>query len=243
MTDVEDQDYSDYIQSPQWRTKARFVRSRDDNKCQICGATDGPLEVHHLTYDRLYHERPEDLITLCHDCHAKVTDSWHGLRHELGDLRRFFKLEYRHRRAQEIADMLNTLMPYDISFGGKCALSGANNIRAACEQIGIECEHSTYINEVFSRIHVLDVGTQVSNGVPKWKLIESGYPKSLVQNIETRQQKHSDVIDEITDELVCYLHDGDGKWIVTAKDDGLDTDFVIRFMPSIRYGDRWWDSE
>jgi|SRR5215472_14775278 len=32
------------------------------------------LEVHHLTYKRLGHEHPDDLIVLCPGCHAKAHD-------------------------------------------------------------------------------------------------------------------------------------------------------------------------
>lgn len=35
------------------------------------------LEVHHLTYERIGHEHPDDLIVLCPACHADV----HGIEH------------------------------------------------------------------------------------------------------------------------------------------------------------------
>ena len=62
--------YSRYIQSPEWAAvrKAKFQQA--GTRCQECGG-DERLEVHHLTYDRLGHERLEDLQVLCHWCHMR----------------------------------------------------------------------------------------------------------------------------------------------------------------------------
>lgn len=45
---------------------------RDGRKCRLCGDRSNNLEVHHLTYERFTRELQEDLITLCHSCHALV---------------------------------------------------------------------------------------------------------------------------------------------------------------------------
>lgn len=39
--------------------------------CEGCGVAKR-LQLHHLTYERLYDERPEDLLILCPLCHEKV---------------------------------------------------------------------------------------------------------------------------------------------------------------------------
>lgn len=65
--------YEEYIKSDKWRQKRELVLSRDHNKCQTC-LSDECLEVHHKTYDRLFNESLEDLITLCHDCHHAITN-------------------------------------------------------------------------------------------------------------------------------------------------------------------------
>ena len=47
-----------------------YILHRDDYKCQLCGATNVPLEVHHIGFwkdDRT--NRPSNLITLCTKCH------------------------------------------------------------------------------------------------------------------------------------------------------------------------------
>lgn len=60
--------YYTYIESPDWRERARLVADRDGNRCQDCGRR-GILNVHHLTYARLCDELHTDLITVCWDCH------------------------------------------------------------------------------------------------------------------------------------------------------------------------------
>ena len=60
--------YLNYLQSAEWRYLAARVRARDNNMCQDCG-NNHQLHVHHLTYERIYHEPLTDLITLCDTCH------------------------------------------------------------------------------------------------------------------------------------------------------------------------------
>lgn len=67
-------EYIEYIASKVWRKKRRRVFYRDKHKCQECGATRW-LQVHHLTYKRLFREPLSDLITLCRDCHKAA----HGI--------------------------------------------------------------------------------------------------------------------------------------------------------------------
>ena len=236
-------DYKSYINSKAWEEKARHIRKRDGYRCQVCGATNVLLEVHHLTYNHLYHEDDDDLITVCHECHEKITESWRSIDKGVKARNAYFRLERQYEYAVERAAYFNAVMPYDISFGGRYVLSAYGDIEAACMEIGIECKNKLAIQHVFNKIHVLDVVTQINNGTPKRKLIEAGYPKSLVNNIAERQQQNDYLVTEISDELVCYLHDGDGRWIVTASEDGLDTGFTVRFMPYKRYRNMWWSHE
>jgi 5-methylcytosine-specific restriction endonuclease McrA len=63
------------MRSPEWHRKRQQRLKLDHNTCQKCGATSKEyrLEVHHLNYDRLFHERMEDLQTLCILCHPIET--------------------------------------------------------------------------------------------------------------------------------------------------------------------------
>lgn len=64
------QNYYEYIQSPAWKRKADNAKRAAGYRCQVCNRGDGvQLDAHHRTYERLGHERPEDITVLCHDCH------------------------------------------------------------------------------------------------------------------------------------------------------------------------------
>lgn len=60
--------YETYLLSEEWQIQRVRVLYRAQNFCERCGAPP-PLEIHHLTYKRLYHEHLSDLQALCHDCH------------------------------------------------------------------------------------------------------------------------------------------------------------------------------
>lgn len=63
--------YGLYLQSDEWRDKRGAILERDNYQCRICGDTNN-LEVHHLTYDRVYNESDYDLVTVCADCHEII---------------------------------------------------------------------------------------------------------------------------------------------------------------------------
>lgn len=49
-----------------------YVRDRDGYKCRICGSKD-KLEVHHIQFrSQGGSDTPDNLVCLCHDCHAKL---------------------------------------------------------------------------------------------------------------------------------------------------------------------------
>jgi len=63
--------YAIYMRSKMWfRFRSRIFQQRGA-KCEECPVTER-LELHHLTYKRLCHERPEDVKILCLACHAKA---------------------------------------------------------------------------------------------------------------------------------------------------------------------------
>lgn len=73
--------YSEYLKSPYWKALRRRALHAAHYRCNRCGFRAWPgsedewLHVHHLTYERLGCERPEDLEVLCAQCHAAA----HGL--------------------------------------------------------------------------------------------------------------------------------------------------------------------
>jgi 5-methylcytosine-specific restriction endonuclease McrA len=61
----------EYYKSEEWEKIRIFALHRTQNRCQRCGAEKN-LEVHHLTYDNLYNEKPQDLEVLCKKCHYRA---------------------------------------------------------------------------------------------------------------------------------------------------------------------------
>lgn len=59
--------YDDYLSSPEWKALRKERLRKDGEKCQRCfNKADA---VHHLTYDRIFHEHIDDLISICEPCH------------------------------------------------------------------------------------------------------------------------------------------------------------------------------
>jgi len=65
--------YMAYLGSPEWKTKRQMVLKRDSYLCQSCKQKEA-VDVHHLSYDNLYNEILEELISVCVECHNKIHD-------------------------------------------------------------------------------------------------------------------------------------------------------------------------
>lgn len=65
------QEYHAYLRTPAWKMKRDGKLFDAGYRCERCGyeGLDMPLDVHHLTYDRVGNERDSDLIVLCRSCH------------------------------------------------------------------------------------------------------------------------------------------------------------------------------
>ena len=73
--DVSDKtNYYQYLDSERWKKKATKRMSMDNYKCVKCGSAKN-LAVHHITYDRLFCEPMDDLITVCNNCHKKIHEN------------------------------------------------------------------------------------------------------------------------------------------------------------------------
>jgi AAA domain/HNH endonuclease len=66
--------YRRYLNSQAWAAKRGEILARADGECEECGAGLGPgeAEVHHLSYERVGRELPEDLVALCPGCHRRA---------------------------------------------------------------------------------------------------------------------------------------------------------------------------
>jgi hypothetical protein len=61
--------YKQYLKTNHWREFRAYVLKELGEVCTDCGATDVRFDVHHLTYENLWHEELEDVVVLCHSCH------------------------------------------------------------------------------------------------------------------------------------------------------------------------------
>jgi len=72
------EDYS-WRKSPEWRRIKKMVRNRDNNICQIC-ENKNELHVHHIVPVSEGGQKfdPENLMTLCGDCHREVHSEYYN---------------------------------------------------------------------------------------------------------------------------------------------------------------------
>jgi hypothetical protein len=68
-------EYRQYLRSPEWDGRRRKALYRAGYRCEKCGKAK-PLQVHHLTYERIFNERPGDLQAVCDRCHRRL----HGMK-------------------------------------------------------------------------------------------------------------------------------------------------------------------
>jgi hypothetical protein len=77
LTELGLRQYADYLETPHWKQfrRAAFVDQRKrlgHNHCDLCGARDLMLIVHHLTYERLGAELLSDVRIICRPCHGNL---------------------------------------------------------------------------------------------------------------------------------------------------------------------------
>jgi len=66
-------DKQEYLESDKWARTRQTRLDIDSNECVKCGEKN-KLEIHHITYKRLFNENIYDLVTLCRSCHQEVHD-------------------------------------------------------------------------------------------------------------------------------------------------------------------------
>lgn len=71
--------YAEKLKDPRWQKKRLAVLSHARFRCQLCGARDKTLHVHHSYYARNkepWQQPTGSMISLCESCH----DRYHGKR-------------------------------------------------------------------------------------------------------------------------------------------------------------------
>ncbi|MEQ9290080.1 MAG: hypothetical protein RIG77_24330 [Cyclobacteriaceae bacterium] len=65
-------EYSNYLESEEWKEKRKLVLKRDNHLCQSC-LTNKATQVHHKNYKYLYNEPLFELVSVCKPCHDRIT--------------------------------------------------------------------------------------------------------------------------------------------------------------------------
>lgn len=68
VEELKDMPYEQYLQSKWWRM---IIRIYKDKKCAQCSRK-YELNLHHISYENLGEERPNEVITLCKRCHKDL---------------------------------------------------------------------------------------------------------------------------------------------------------------------------
>jgi hypothetical protein len=63
--------YQWYLGSAFWRERREAALRRAKGICERCKSRSA-THIHHLTYIRIFKERPDDLMALCQKCHEEV---------------------------------------------------------------------------------------------------------------------------------------------------------------------------
>jgi 5-methylcytosine-specific restriction endonuclease McrA len=66
--------YEEYIHSPGWYIRRQLLIIDHGGKCAICPRIH-ELQVHHLNYECLGHEKKDDVIVLCVRCHNDLHEA------------------------------------------------------------------------------------------------------------------------------------------------------------------------
>lgn len=71
--------YAEYVKVDCWKMRREEYLRKHGKQCELCGGQyefiPGPVQVHHLTYERLGMELDSDLVAACDKCHRAM----HGL--------------------------------------------------------------------------------------------------------------------------------------------------------------------
>lgn len=87
-------DYKEYLKSRAWQKKRLKVLTRAKFICERCHRRQA-TQIHHLTYDRIFHERLKDLQAICGPCHMEIHGIEDGTHRKVGLFGRFKRVYQR----------------------------------------------------------------------------------------------------------------------------------------------------
>lgn len=102
--------YQRYLKSSHWRTFRLGVIAGRGPYCQRCRSPK-KIQVHHLSYERLGRELPDDVAVLCESCHQRAHDIYQP-KHPAGFRRiKQFKVTQAFTKEQRISGSLDENPP------------------------------------------------------------------------------------------------------------------------------------
>lgn len=85
MTLRHEYSYTEYLKTVHWQNVRAEAFERHGRRCYVGRDCDGPLNVHHLTYEHLGDEAEGDTIVLCERHHEMQHDATrHVIRAQMG---------------------------------------------------------------------------------------------------------------------------------------------------------------
>ena len=91
------EEYQNLLKDPRWIEKRNEILTRDENRCQFCGARNKYLHIHHKDYINgfLPWEYPDCmLVTLCEDCHNLIHQECYDIGVSIGDVFHYEHSDY-----------------------------------------------------------------------------------------------------------------------------------------------------
>jgi hypothetical protein len=70
--------YKEYLRSAAWKAKKTILFRFFGHRCERCRAKGPEIQVHHVSYKRLFNETVEDLLIVCGPCHLIIHGSTNG---------------------------------------------------------------------------------------------------------------------------------------------------------------------
>jgi hypothetical protein len=111
---IEGKGYQEGVQSDFWNTR-EYVLHRDNHECQHCHGRDLILNVHHIETRKTGGNRPDNLITLCEDCHDKFHKGKINL--DVKELNGFKAETFMSTVKWKLVELLKKKYDTDITFG------------------------------------------------------------------------------------------------------------------------------
>lgn len=154
--------YGELLRDPRWQKKRLEILERDGWACVFCDNTEETLHVHHRRYD--FGKKPWEYDehvyqTLCHKCHAEVTDLTRDIKECMGRLE---------PTITEYYSVLGYLQGQEISWYP----NGSVEIRTAEHAEGIAAVFELTASELFGMCQERTTDGKVSYVVTGWDLSE-----------------------------------------------------------------------